>query len=30
VLRAPVLSGLPAMVVREHAVAATEPGVGAP
>jgi hypothetical protein len=30
VLRAPVLSGLPAIVVRERVVAATEPGVGAP
>jgi hypothetical protein len=30
VLRAPVLSGLPPIVVREYAVAATEPGVSAP
>jgi TadE-like protein len=30
VLRAPALSGLPQIVVHEHAVAATEPGVGAP
>jgi hypothetical protein len=29
-LRPPALSGLPAIVVREHAVAATEPGVNAP
>jgi hypothetical protein len=26
----PVLDGLPPTVVREHAVAATEPGVGVP
>jgi Flp pilus assembly protein TadG len=30
VLHAPALSGLPPLVVREHAVAATEPGVGVP
>ena len=30
VLRAPALSGLPPIVVHEHAVAATEPGVSAP
>lgn len=29
-IRAPALSGLPPVVVREHAVAATEPGVNAP
>jgi hypothetical protein len=29
VLHAPALSGLPPIVVREHAVAATEPGVSA-
>ncbi|HEY7487694.1 MAG TPA: TadE family type IV pilus minor pilin [Streptosporangiaceae bacterium] len=29
-IRAPALSGLPPIVVREHAVAATEPGVDGP
>jgi len=29
-IRAPALSGLPPVVVREHAVAATEPGVSEP
>jgi hypothetical protein len=29
-IRAPALSGLPPLVVREHAVAATEPGLSEP